>query len=630
MRKLPWAAVVLFYISSSLLGGRVYGQTPIVDTLDIPFFDDFSGPFDAPYKGYWIRQADVDCGQQVAINPPTVGAAIFDALRADGAFHAQKGAGGNACDTLMSKSIRLRGTDSVYLSFQIQPQGWGGQPQPGDVLTVDFFDPRKREWNEVWRASYDASKQRLTQQYLYPKGKEKEVSRMSPSLASQFSKAHIPVVGSYNTRGFQFRFRNTVIVPNDTQMPGRNSNTGHWAVDLVYVNAGRTFADTLYIDDEAMLSGLAGIDLPYQSIPYVLAKPWLDELGQNPNKELIVRYVNLDTKERTVGREYRIKDATNTLPIVGSSRALFQPLGSLSTEEYRRTYSYSWGALAEQELDVTLEANLKVNVAAHLRPFLWNDTVRRRLHFADAYAYDTGVPDNGYGIDGLATSKACAAMRFVPIGDGTIEKIRIFFNPIVDLSTRARFEIVIWNERNGLPGDELYAQRCTPPETFNKKAPFIEYTLDRPIGFSEPLYVGWRQTKADMMQVGIDLHTSTPSKIVYNAVGAWEPSQYRGALMIRLVCSAGGETPVVSGCADAPIVTLRVYPNPARERVFVQGVPLGSEVQLYTMQGQLVKAAEALGGAVEMNVANLAGGAYLLVVKGPHGEVQASERLIVQ
>lgn len=625
-----WAAVVLLHLLVCTLAGRVYGQNPPVDTLDLPFFDDFSGPFDAPYKGYWIRQADVDCGHQVAINPPTVGAAIFDALRADGAFHAQHGAVANACDTLMSKSIRLRRTDSVYLSFQIQPQGWGGQPQPGDVLAVDFFDPRKREWHEVWRASYDANMQRLTQQFFYPKGKEKVVSRMAPGLARQFTKAHIPVVEPYNARGFQFRLRNSVNVPNDTQMPGRNSNTGHWAVDLVYLNAGRTAADTLYIEDEACLSGLEGGDLPYQAIPYVLAKPWLEQLERNPRKELKMRYVNLNRTERTVGREFRIKDASGTLPVVGSSRALFQPLGPFDTAVYQRTYSYKWNALAGRELDVTLEANLKVNVAAHLHPFLWNDTVRRRLHFADEYAYDTGHPDNGYGMDGLATSKACAAMRFVPIGDGTIEKIRIFFNPIVDLSTRARFEIVIWNERNGLPGDELYAQRCAPPETFNKKEPFIEYTLDKPLGFSEPLYVGWRQTRADMMQVGIDLHTSTPSKIVYNAVGAWESSQYKGALMIRLVCSAGGETPIVTGCSDAPVVSLRVYPNPARERVIVQGAPLGSVVQLYTIQGLLVQSVEAAEAAVEMDVSRLARGAYLLVVKGLHGEVQASERLIVQ
>lgn len=623
-------AVVLILLWSGFAGVVARGQSPVDETLELPFFDDFSAPLESPFTGYWVRQSDVDCGQQVAINPPTLGVAIFDALRGDGAFHAQRGAIGNACDTLMSRPLRLRGTDSVYLSFQIQPQGWGGQPQPGDVLSVDFFDPGRRVWSEVWRASYDARMQRLTQRFYYPKGKEKTVTRTSPALTRQFTKAHIPVVAQYNARGFQFRIRNMVSVPADVQMPGRNSNTGHWAVDMVYVNAGRTSGDTVYIDDQACLSGIEGLDLPYQSIPYVLARSWLERLEQNPEKKLSMRYVNLNRREGTVGREYRIKDASKTLPEVGSSRALFVPLGPLDTSVYSRTYSYSWGALAGRELDVTIEANLKVNVASRLRPFLWNDTVRRRLHFVDAYAYDTGFPDNGYGIDGLSASKACVAMRFVPIADGTIEKVRVLFNPIVDLSSRARFEIVIWNERNGLPGDELYAQRCDPPKTFDKKNPFVEYTLDSPIGFSEPLYVGWRQAKADMMQVGIDLHTSTPSTIVYNVAGGWKTSQYRGALMIRLVCSAGGETPIVSGCTGAAARTIRVFPNPARGQVFVQGAPTGGVVQLYSIHGVLVQSAGVQTPEVRLDVSSLMGGIYLVVIKNAQGEVQATNRLVVQ
>ena len=625
------AVRIVFSIQLLLLanGGVARGQVPTIDTVDLPFFDDFSGPFPTPYSGYWAKHEDVDCGDQVAIAPPTIGVAVFDALRGDGTFHAQHAADGNACDTLMSRPIRLLGNDSVYLSFQFQPQGWGGQPQPADVLVLDFFDPKQREWKEVWRASFDATQARVVQQHEYPTGKEKEVAIAAPNLSSRFVKAHIPVVRPYRVRGFQFRFRNSVRVSSDTQMPGRQSNTGHWSIDLVYLNAGRGAGDTVYIDDEACVTRLEGVDLPYQEIPYVLATEWLERMEQNPKKELGMRFANLYHAARTVGREYRIVDANGVLPKVESSKALFVPLNPGATEEYHRTYAYRWGALAGREVDVTLEANLKVGVGSALQPFLWNDTVRRRLHFADAYAYDTGVPDNGYGVDGLATAKACAAMRFEPIAAGTIEKVRIYFNPIMDLSTRARFEVVVWNERDGKPGDELYAQRCDPPKEFNRANPFIEYTLDSPVGFSEPLYVGWRQTKADMMQVGIDLHTATPSKIVYNALGAWEESQYKGALMIRLVCSAGGQTPHVAGDCEVQEVRIQAFPNPAHDRVQVQGAPLGSVLQLYSVQGQLVRSARVEEGGVEVDVSELSQGIYLLVVSGAQGGVLASERLVV-
>lgn len=618
----------VLFLFALVFSGRVSGQAA-VDTLDLPFFDDFSGPLVVPFEEYWEKRNDVACGAQVAIAPPTVGAAIFDALRGDGTFHAEHGAVGNACDTLTSRPIRLVGGDSVYLSFQFQPQGWGGQPQPSDVLAVDFYDPLAKEWREVWRVSYEANAHRLVQHYSYPEGKERDKMVTGVDLSRRFTKVHLPVVPPYYARGFQFRFRNMVGLLKDTQMPGRQANTGHWAVDVVYLDRGRTSGDTIYLNDEACVSHLAGIDLPYMSIPYVLATSWLQQLDRNPNKMIGMRYVNLDRRTRAVGREYSIEDATGTLPQARSSHATFENLDPRMEMEYLRTYTYGFSQLAGREVDVMLKANLKVVTSAPVSAFYWNDTVRRRLHFADAYAYDTGIPDNGYGVEGLSAARASVAMRFEPIAAGTIQRVRIYFNPIVDPSSRSRFDIVVWNERGGMPGDELYAQRCSPPEAFDVDAPFAEYTLERPIGFSEPLYVGWRQTKADMMQVGIDLHTPTPSKIVYNAMGAWAESQYEGALMIRLVCTAGGQTPIFTGVREEEEVKLEIFPNPGRDRVAVVGVPSGSVVELVSVAGQLVRSVRAGEARVVVPVHDLAEGIYLVVVRGAAGAVLASERLVV-
>ena len=618
---------MVLYLLLGLPRSVVYGQ--VVDTVDLPFFDDFSSHLRTPYAGYWVHKEDVDCGEQVAIAPPTTGVAIFDALCGDGSFHLQHGAVGNACDTLVSRPLRLIGSDSVYLSFQFQPQGRGGQPQPADVLVVDFFDPVSRKWSEVWRASFDANAQQVSQHYSYSDGKVRIVSRKAPDLSQRFVKAHIPVVLPYRVRGFQFRFHNFVQVSKDTQLPGRQANTGHWSVDMVYVNAGRNAGDTVYVDDVACVGNLDGLRLPYQQIPYALATPWLVQLESNPSKYLHTQFVNLSSDVRVVGREFRIKDASGTLPVVGSSRPYFVQVNPGATEEFQRTYSYQWGALAGRAVDVTIEANLKVDMAANLAPFLWNDTVRQRVRFADVYAYDTGVPDNGYGVDGLSTAKACVAMRFEPIAAGTIDRVQVYFNPIVDLTSRTRFEIVFFNERNGQPGDELYAQMCDPPKAFEKDKPFVEYVLSSSVGFDEPIYVGLRQTKADMMQVGIDLHTPTPSRIVYNAVGTWEESRYKGALMIRLACSQGGSTPRVTGCDVESRIALRVFPNPARARVSVHGAPDGCVVELYSMLGEQIRSVRAAGGIVEMEVDGFPRGVYLVVVRGERNGILASERLVL-
>jgi hypothetical protein len=64
---------------------------------------------------------------------------------------------------------------------------------------------------------------------------------------------------------------------------------------------------------------------------------------------------------------------------------------------------------------------------------------------------------------------------------------------------------------------------------------------------------------------------------------------------------------------------LRVFPNPATDRLWVEGAADGAPVALYTATGQLVRRGTISGGG--LSLAGLPSGLYLLQVQQPGGTV---------
>ena len=59
---------------------------------------------------------------------------------------------------------------------------------------------------------------------------------------------------------------------------------------------------------------------------------------------------------------------------------------------------------------------------------------------------------------------------------------------------------------------------------------------------------------------------------------------------------------------------LRLYPNPARDYVILEGIPAGATVAIYTLQGQLIYQAETASDTLRINLTQLQEGTYLLQV----------------
>ena len=589
----------------------------------LPFFDDFSQHQLTPYREYWVEGSDVAISTGLAIKPPTPGVAVFDALDAQGRLHAGLGRTSILCDSLKSQPIDLPNLNSIYLTFRFQPQGWGGMPSTTDSLMVDFYDPQAKKWHPVWQASFNVKSRSVEQRNLQTP--EPIVKKDAAELPrATFFLAAIPVQDpKYLRAGFQFRIRNKASILTDTQMPGRNSNSAHWAVDMVYLDKGRNPEALQYVPDVALTALPKAFELPYAQIPYQLAKAWLIDLTNRSEKTISYTYHNFWHDSYNVERNFSITDSTSSTSAFTGSRGN-EMIAASENIDCSRTYSFNWSSLADKPLSVEIKAYLRMSSSDDLKPFRWNDTAVRYIRFNNLYAYDQGHPDNGYGLIGQGTAKASVAMMFAPIAPSTIQSLQILFNPIADPSTRKNFHISFWTCKRSQPETLLYDFKASPPTTPEQQGKFIPFPLPEPLGFSDTLFIGWTQTSADLLNVAIDLSTDTPTPIFYNMAGQWMPSAYKGALLIRAICTPGGKTPGIDITpVESTRTTLTLYPNPASDFCHIEGLQTPATATIYNLQGQILRQLR-LEPNAQLPLAQLPEGLLLLRLTTADGQTLAN------
>jgi hypothetical protein len=235
--------------------------------LHPPFFDDFSRGGSRPGSSHWLKGSDVYINARYPINPVTLGVATFDALTAKGELHAGASTFPFGADTLTSRPIDVNypHDTTIYLSFWVQPQGHGNQPETRDSLILEFFDSIDSTWVSIWSASANFGSNMLNE-YFHLRDVRKETP--SDSLNKQFFNVHIPIrTLRFLSRSFQFRFRNIASLAENPQVPGLRANSDHWHLDLVYLDRQRNFADTL-LDDVAIYEPIGSVLNNYEQIPW--------------------------------------------------------------------------------------------------------------------------------------------------------------------------------------------------------------------------------------------------------------------------------------------------------------------------------------------------------------------------
>lgn len=504
------------------------------DPLELPFFDDFTGHSFLPAPKWWSdNYAFINStysNQQI-----TIGIATLDALDNRGKLYETATSEGFEADHLTSQPINLNYTsaENIWLSFYYLPGGLGDKPELKDSLTLQFFAPEESRWRSVWKA--DTSRQ------------------------LKFKPVIIRIEDSkYLKNGFKFRFVNWASLSADIKDPSMIGNCDHWNIDYVYLNKNRNAADTS-LADVAFSRPLRSILKTHEAMPWKqFRQVYLQEMGSS----IPIHYRNNDKITRNVTRNFEIRDMlTNTVSHSFSAGAA--NVDPFTNVDYNANLIYTFNNSSSDSAIFRITCYLKTD---DFDP-KGNDTIVYTQVFRNYFAYDDGSSEGGYGINGQGSRNAMVAYRFKSYLQDTIRAIRICFNDSYLNSNQRAFDMMIWDDNNGLPGNVIYSAENMLVETGDVLNGFHTYILPDGVMVNGVFYAGWRQRSETFLNAGFDVNTPNRGRQYYWLNGTWLQSQKDGSIMIRPVVGAPIKTTSSDDVNPPESKNYKIWPNPASDQI---------------------------------------------------------------
>jgi hypothetical protein len=500
------------------------------DTLELPFFDDFSKSTVYPDQVKW-QDKYVYINNMYSNRQITSGIATFDALDNTGRLYETATSSGFQADRLTSQPINLNylPSDNVYLSFFYEPGGLSDEPEPKDSLTMQFYAPLEHKWYSVWRAEGRADQ--------------------------PFKAVILPIVNTrYLKKGFQFRFINFASLSASTGDQSMIGNCDMWNLDYVLLNKNRNSADTIP-SDVAYTLPVRSILKTQEAMPLAqFKKVFLSEMGSG----IQIHYKNNDKIIRNVTRNFYITD------VYKNAIVHFFSAGATNIEagariDYKANLLYTFSSDSPDSALFRIKSYLITDVFDPKQ----NDTIIYYQKFSNYFAFDDGTSESGYGVNGLGSRNAMVAYRFKSFMPDTLRAIQICFNDSYQNANLRAFDLMVWNDNNGIPGDVVYTQTEITVTQGDGINGFYTYILTDPQIVNGNFYVGWKQRSETFLNAGFDLNTLHDGKQLYWLNGNWSVSQAQGSLMIRPVV---GATFKINSIGDVTLKknSLKIWPNPAK------------------------------------------------------------------
>ncbi len=553
-------------------------KASVLDTIEIPFIDDFSRLTGTPDTAKWTDNMAF-INNSFSNTPVSIGMATLDAINYEGKLNGKTDTPFKS-DFLTSRLINLDypGRDDIYLSFFYQPQGLGDDPEEGDSLMLEFYAPKQFRWNKVWAV---------------PGGPVVEFEQVFIHLNDT----------AYLHPGFQFRFTNYASLPNSQSFPSFDANVDQWNIDYVVLDTARSPSLTS-IRDVSMVRNLPSFMKNYQAIPWThFSLAFFTELRES----LDISYYNHDDVVRNITRMLEIKDMYSGQTYSQSGGAININPGESGQYPFSPDYPFDFYSADSVVFEI------KSYLVTEAGDYRWNDTVKRTQFFTDYYAYDDGTAEFGYGLSGEGTENAAVAYRFKSYLQDTLRGIRFYFNRSLD-ETPMYFNLAVWDHNDELnqPGELIYSMAGNRKEYYNELNKFRTYGFDTTLVVNDIFYVGWIKTKADILNVGFDINNQNQDNIYYNLGQSWTNSSFSGSLMVRPVMGRKLTWPAAVESHHEAIP--EIYPNPARDYINIKW-PAGIQadqynVQIYSIQGSLIY--RQLYDRSRINVSSLQPGVYIL------------------
>jgi hypothetical protein len=565
------------------------------DTLSLPFFDDFSGHSLFPDSTKWTDNY-VFINNTYSDRQITAGIATFDALDNSGRMYGTANSSGFEADHLTSKLVNLNYTasDNIWLSFFYQAGGLSDPPEANDSLTLQFLAPDEQKWYSVWKAA--------------------------GSSDQSFKPAIIRIDNDrFLKKGFQFRFVNYASLSQNLSDPSMVGNCDIWNIDYVLLNKNRNEADTVFAD-VALTLPLRSLLKSHEAMPW---KQFLQVYLQEMGSSILVHYRNNDTITRNITRNFEIWDVYKNAQAYTFSAGATN-IGPLTSVDYNANLVYTYNTGNNDSALFRITASLKTDNFDPKR----NDTLIYYQVFKNFFAFDDGTSEGGYGINGLGSRNAMVAYKFVSYVQDTLRAIQICFNDSYQDANLREFDLVVWNDNNGLPGDMIYTREDVMVEQGNVINGFYNYTLPEGVVVNNVFYVGWKQRSESFLNVGYDVNTPHLGKQFYWINGSWSQSQVQGSIMIRPVL---GSPLTITSVHDTHYKNknlLTIWPNPARDYLNIDPGDLqlsgSSYITITDLYGrELIKVLL----TDKVDISSLHDGLYFLVIKN-YGRTVSYNRFI--
>lgn len=590
--------------------GNRSARTKELTPMALPFWDDFSFSNipDSPHDTLWQFGQSVWVNPGLGVNPPSLGIATFDGLDSLGnPYSVTDVLAKGIADRLTSRPISLdlvplSERTSVFLSFYYQYRGNGEPPDPGDQLRV-LFKNSSGAWITVSTIENDGT--------------------FDPTI---FSQVLIPVTGDqYYHSNFQF------VIQNFGRLSGPYDT---WNVDYVYLNKGRNASDTSY-PDRTISIPLSSMLMDYYSIPFhhfmedpaghlnppLLSMHNLEFIPGNTNQS-DVQPINYDSEDSVL--VYRNGTKTVYTHLLDLSTSIGNPLQPL---EFRKTPILTLpdvSALSVLDSAVRIKLKLWINSGDNVVPsvadplgdyneikyapidFRYNDTTQVEYLLDNYYAYDDGGAEYGAALN-QPGARLAYLFNMKTIKPDTIVALDLYF-PKFGTDVTQSIEIQILKDLTGDPGSFLHKQTVTVEHGTQNK--FWRIPLSRFVGVKSQFYVGWKQSAASVLAIGLDKNTDSGDKIFFNLNGAWEPNvNLKGSLMIRPIFGKGDG--VFVGLPKKESISMPFFPNPSNGSFIIVGAV--ETIQVYDITGRAIRfSSEETGEGKLVRLSDASPGLYVL------------------
>jgi hypothetical protein len=554
---------------------------------EVDFFQDSATQFFATINdknSFWL-DSKAQHNYTNAVLPWTLGVVTFDGTNENGIPYLFNSFSNDYNDYLTSKAINLSTnspSDSVYFSFLYQAKGFNDEPEANDSLVLEFFAPQLNQWFHIWSTS--------------------------GSPLHDFKKVHLKITETkFFKETFQFRFKN---------YGSPSGSLDQFHIDYVQLRPFSGYQDTLF-KDFAIVYPMNSILKDYTFVPW-------EHFKNNPLGKTTDEFNVTLRNASNVPENYQNGNLNVSNNGISEADVNFfgQNLANGDNNYLANTVYSSFHDISSfYDFNTSLpgdyqEFDLTFNATAQFTNLTVNDSTTFKQRFYDFYAYDDGSAEAAYGPSG---TQARLAYKFTPYEDDSLIGVKFRFVPSVNDVSNKLFLLTVWDDNNGVPGNEIYQDEFLfprqPSYDYDDSLGFTNYYLAdfQKLPISGTFYVGWRQIDQISLNVGFDWNNDNSDKIFYSIDNGttWLNSNFDGSLLIRPIFSTNLNYNLTVNEIKNEEKDFIIFPNPVQDKFHIKNNNINYQgIEIFDIQGKLIYISSE--NEYEIDASNLNKGMYIV------------------